>query len=701
MAATSRRRRGPKGERARALTLVLDQASGSLRLTESDDRPRVVGVSLLPDAAALIAEAESEDRAVRLLVAGEADEQLDAGVNGLLPVEAFGRLPVPEELAPPSTRGEVFVCADAVYREAAAALGYRPLPHPVMARNGADPSGWLFAACIGERELFERIDVVPFDLERRSGGSWRLLGAIQVAEARRAEALGLQVQRLDLDIGLDDAFLVPVDREHTAGWSDHPVIWRDPDRALVALRGRMSVDELPLHGAHGHAVALLPDPGLLRPPAPPAEDQASLDAATWLRGGARVALEVVDRLPVLEAKVLVPACPASASSFQADIDRLSGVAPLDAAGTIASRHTGHPDNARVVDALVAELRAIGYCAWREPFSWYGQTRNNVVADLPGAGAWQIRPEVIERLSRVFVRWPRPDPPDPWLRATRRLVGPLRKEGAEALIDEDHIGELPPWVLRRELELRLGLRAWWPWWRLCLVPGWGAGLVIVGCHLDSTAANDAGYNPATGPARGADDDGSGVAGTLALARWMWGMRGQLRHTVRFCFFNGEEQGLIGSKAYASAMKAYGAPIKAVVCMDMIGFNSDANRLFEVHAGYTDPAVRDASVPIANTVASWAASLGALPPAQVYRGTSPYGGPDRSVADGAINRSDHAAFHQQGYPAVVVTEDFFGNLASEPMADPNPNYHRNADAVVDSAYAADIVCSVGHAVRALAS
>lgn len=700
MAATFRRRRGQKGERARALTLVLDQASGSLRLTESKGRPRVVGVSLLPDAATLIAEAASAGRPLRLLVPGEGEQLLASGLDQLLPVESFGPLPTPEELAPPSTRDEIFVCADAVYREAAAAAGYHPLPHPVMARDDADPARWLFAAFIGARELFERIDVVPFDLERRSDGEWRLLGAIQPAGARRAEALGLRVQRLEVDVGMDDAFLLPVDREMTVGWFDHPILWRDQDRALIALRGRVTVDQIPIHGAHGHAMALLPDPGLLRPPAPLAEDQASLVAGTWLRGGAKVVFEVVDRPPVLEAKVLFAACPASASSFQSDIDRFSGVAPLDAAGTIASRHTGHPDNARVVDALIAELRAIGYCAWREPFSWYGQTRYNVIADLPGAGAWRIRPDVLERLSRIFVRWPRPDPPDPWLRAVRRLVGPLRTGGGEALIADERIDELPPWILRRELEWRLGLRPWWPWWRLCLLPNWGADLVIVGCHLDSTAASDAGYNPATGPARGADDDGSGMAGTLALARWMWSMRGQLRHTVRFCFFNGEEQGLIGSKAYASALKALGAPIRAVVCMDMIGFNSDANRLFEVHAGYTDPTVRDASVPIANTVASWAACLGALPQAQVYMGTSPYGGPDRTVADGAINRSDHAAFHQQGYPAVVVTEDFFGNLASEPMADPNPNYHRNADAVVDSAYGADIICAVGHAVRALA-
>ena len=604
--ATRQRRKPGKSEGDGALTLVLDQASGSLRLTDSEDRPRLVGVTLLPDAAALVAEAESAKRRVRLLVPGdEVDADTIAELREHLPIEEAVALADPEQMPPPTVPGEPFVGADTVYREVAAALGYRPIPHPAMARGKSDPAAWLFAAVLGTRELFERIAIVPYDLERRADASWRLLGAIQPAEARRAEELGLRVQRLAVDVGLDDVFLVPVDREGAAGWPDHPVLWRDADRALIALRGRMTIDQLPVHGSHGHAIALQPDPGLLDPTPPPADDRASLIAGTWLRGGAKIVLEAVDRPHVLDVKVLLPACPASASSFQADIDRLSGVAPLDAAGTIASRHTGHPDNARVVDALVAELRAIGYCAWREPFTWSGQTRYNVIADLPAAGALQIRPDILERLAKVFVRWPRPDPPDPWLRAISRLAGP-RAKAVEALVSDDLVDASPPWILRRELEWRLGLHAWWPWWRLCLRATLPTDLVIVGCHLDSTAGNDAGYNPATGSARGADDDGSGIAGTLALARWMWGMRGTLRRTVRFCFFNGEEQGLIGSKAYASGLKAMGAPIRAVVCMDMIGFNSDANRLFEVHAGYTDPTVRDASVPIANTVASWAAS-----------------------------------------------------------------------------------------------
>jgi Zn-dependent M28 family amino/carboxypeptidase len=219
-------------------------------------------------------------------------------------------------------------------------------------------------------------------------------------------------------------------------------------------------------------------------------------------------------------------------------------------------------------------------------------------------------------------------------------------------------------------------------------------------MDSTGARDPGYDAATDGAPGADDDASGIAGTLAIARALWSLRGKLRHTVRFCFFNAEESGLVGSKAYSAMLKAAGAPLRAVVCMDMIGYNGDSHRSWEIHAGYTDPAVRDLSVPIATTVQTWGTSLGALGPGQVYSGTNPSAGADRNVYDGAINRSDHSAFHQQGYPAVVVSEDFFVNLASEPAEDPNPNYHQGDDTVIDPAFASDIVCAVSMAVRELA-
>jgi Zn-dependent M28 family amino/carboxypeptidase len=192
----------------------------------------------------------------------------------------------------------------------------------------------------------------------------------------------------------------------------------------------------------------------------------------------------------------------------------------------------------------------------------------------------------------------------------------------------------------------------------------------------------------------------MAATLAAARNLWNYRGTLPHTVRFCFFNAEEQGLVGSRNYAAMLKGAGAAIKAVVCSDMIGYNKDPQRLFEIHAGYTDHAVRDLSVPIATTIATWAASLGALAPAQIYKGTIGANGADRDLYDGAIGRSDHGAFHEQGYPAVVVSEDFFVNLASEPGADANPNYHEEDDNIIDSAYASDITCALALAVKELA-
>lgn len=219
-------------------------------------------------------------------------------------------------------------------------------------------------------------------------------------------------------------------------------------------------------------------------------------------------------------------------------------------------------------------------------------------------------------------------------------------------------------------------------------------------MDSTAGFEPGYQAPSSPAPGRDDNGSGLAGVLSLARHFRAYAGRLTHTVRFCFFNAEELGLVGSKAYAASLKAARAPVRAVICMDMIGYNSDANRIFELHAGFTDPAIRDLSLPLADRVALAATQLGRLAPAQIYKGTSTFGGPDRNVYDGAINRSDHAAFHQQGWGAVLASEDFFANLPTEPAADGNPNYHRAADRTTDAAYARDIVCAVARAVTQLA-
>ena len=338
--------------------------------------------------------------------------------------------------------------------------------------------------------------------------------------------------------------------------------------------------------------------------------------------------------------------------------------------------------------LLVDLRAMGYCAWRHEFLHNGVTLSNVIADLPGTGLFRIKPAILERIRRLLLR-------DDDIReaalAELRDLGDVEDGAIDGAIDD-----LPEPALRRELERIVALEPWNPWWKLkCPMAGPGAGLVVVGAHLDSTAGFDPGYVPSSDPAPGRDDNGSGLAAVLTLAQYFRRFAGKLTHTVRFCFFNAEEAGLVGSKAYAAQLKAQRAPVRGVFCLDMMGYNSDSSRIFELHAGYFDPAIRDLSVPLATQVADAAAAYGTLLPAQVYTGTGYTGAPDRTVYDGAINRSDHAAFQQQGWGAVLASEDFFANLATEPAPDGNPNYHRSADQTVDTAFARAITCAVGRA------
>jgi hypothetical protein len=315
----------------------------------------------------------------------------------------------------------------------------------------------------------------------------------------------------------------------------------------------------------------------------------------------------------------------------------------------------------------------------------------VVADLPGTGTAFLPTSAVEAL-------------------TTACGSPIGAESLLSVLDSElgmgwsareGLQALAPARRVREAERRLGLGGWVPWWRdAALAPGFGAQLVIVACHLDSTASMSNGYQPATSPAPGADDNASGIACTLAAARELTSMRGALTHTVRFCFFNAEEQGLRGSAAYASLMKSTGAPIKAVICIDMVGYRSGSAATFEIHAGAADPAVRDASVPIAEAVARWAGELTTLAPAQIYKGTLQAEQADRDLYDPAIGRADHASFHAEGYPAVVVSEDYFVNRSGEPPKAPNPNYHRFGDTAIDATYAADIARAVARAAQELA-
>ncbi|HSF49432.1 MAG TPA: M28 family peptidase [Nitrososphaeraceae archaeon] len=80
-------------------------------------------------------------------------------------------------------------------------------------------------------------------------------------------------------------------------------------------------------------------------------------------------------------------------------------------------------------------------------------------------------------------------------------------------------------------------------------------------------------------------------------------------------------------------------------------------------------------------------------------------DRDKFDGAILRSDHWSFQNHGFPAVVVSEDFFANdpTKGDPIkTDANPNYHQAVDrhTEIDPIFAADVASAISHTVKKLA-
>jgi hypothetical protein len=159
-----------------------------------------------------------------------------------------------------------------------------------------------------------------------------------------------------------------------------------------------------------------------------------------------------------------------------------------------------------------------------------------------------------------------------------------------------------------------------------------------------------------------------------------------------------------------MKELSAPIKAVICMDMIGYNREgANRTYEIHACYYNKAIRNSCQPLAHFVVECAKSLNKLGEAQIYKGLS-WGidkpdSQDRDKYDPAIERSDHWSFQSHAFRAIVISEDLFVNdpTRGDPEnEDSNPNYHRYDDTYtsIDPLFAADIASAVISAAKLLA-
>jgi peptidase M28-like protein/PDZ domain-containing protein/PA domain-containing protein len=108
--------------------------------------------------------------------------------------------------------------------------------------------------------------------------------------------------------------------------------------------------------------------------------------------------------------------------------------------------------------------------------------------------------------------------------------------------------------------------------LAYLPGKSDEYVILGAHYDHLGY---GHYDSLAPAQigqihpGADDNASGTAGVLELARMLAGLKGQLPRGVLFASFAGEELGLLGSADWVKEPTRPIAKAVAMLNMDMIG------------------------------------------------------------------------------------------------------------------------------------
>jgi hypothetical protein len=174
-------------------------------------------------------------------------------------------------------------------------------------------------------------------------------------------------------------------------------------------------------------------------------------------------------------------------------------------------------------------------------------------------------------------------------------------------------------------------------------------VVIGAHWDSTGSADAGWIGAVDPAPGADDDASGVAVVLELARLLSAVPRQ--STVRFVLFDAEEQGLLGSVVHAAGMASEGRDVALMLALDPVGYNDGGlnNLWVTFDARWAEPGTDLETLSAASDLVVTAL--------------------ERTLIGGG-NRSDHASFWDQNYPAL--------HLASFPQP---PTYHTMDDSMAN--------------------
>jgi Zn-dependent M28 family amino/carboxypeptidase len=169
--------------------------------------------------------------------------------------------------------------------------------------------------------------------------------------------------------------------------------------------------------------------------------------------------------------------------------------------------------------------------------------------------------------------------------------------------------------------------------------------------------------------GADDNASGLAVLLDVAQRI--AQKSLSRPVRFIAFCLEEEDLLGSRAYVAHLVATRQLVHGAIVLECVGYARDEEGSQKIPPGIpvTIPSVGNFLAVIGNQTSSslTAAVEQAMRP---HVSVIPLVVPGNGELLPDTRRSDHTAFWEMGFPAVMLTDT--ANFR-------NPHYHRPTDTI----------------------
>jgi hypothetical protein len=182
------------------------------------------------------------------------------------------------------------------------------------------------------------------------------------------------------------------------------------------------------------------------------------------------------------------------------------------------------------------------------------------------------------------------------------------------------------------------------------------ILLVSGHYDSRNSDTL---DTTGPAPGANDDGSGTAVSLECARVLSQLK--FRATIIFLTVAGEEQGLNGSRHFAQMARSNGWKIEAVLNNDIVGGDRNPQQdpsLVRVFSEGIPSTANEADLKRLRSLGGESDSPSRELARYVVQLSRTYSSPVKPLLvfrlDRYLRGGDQMAFNQQGYPAVRFTE-----------------------------------------------